>query len=250
MATADVTMPPFAWMCRAPGPPEGGRGDGRQQREDHRGSGIQDQGDICGPEISTGQKKHQDTGGGMGNHRDLSGIWALNVKKNSLMMEMIEARKAKRHKELTENIGLPLSLLEKHSPWPAYVTYTSPMVEKLIEKSKARDLGSMQALEESQRASRQSQPSGIAQLKRRKSSKSSGDTLSKDRRSETMLSVWSTCSVTSLGPAVMPEPIRFHTESRENPTANYNKIIFSRKPMMRIFPYSSLLANKETHSNI
>ncbi|XP_040309084.1 CMT1A duplicated region transcript 4 protein isoform X1 [Herpailurus yagouaroundi] len=231
-------------------PPEGGRGHGQQQREDHRGSGIQDQGDICGPEISTGQKNQQDPGGGRGNHRDLSGIWALNVKKNSLMMEVIEARKAKRDKELTENIGLPLSLLEKHSPWPAYVTYTSPMVKKLIEKSKARDLGSMQALEESQRASKQSQPSGIAQLKRRKSSKSSGDAMSKDRRSETMLSVWSTYSVTSLGPAVMPEPIRFHTESRENPTANYNKIIFSRKPMMRILPYSSLLANKETHSNV
>ncbi|XP_039083283.1 CMT1A duplicated region transcript 4 protein isoform X1 [Hyaena hyaena] len=181
--------------------------------------------------------------------RSEAGIWAFNVK-NSLMMAVIEARKKKRDEELTENIGLPLNLLEKHSPWPAYVTYTSPMVRKLIEKSKARDLDCMQAFEESQQASRQSKPSSIMHQKRRKSSKSSGNTMVKDMRSETMLSVLSTLSVSTLRPTVIPEPIHFHTESRENPTANYNKITFSRKPMMKILPYSSLLASKEKPSNI
>ncbi|XP_039083286.1 CMT1A duplicated region transcript 4 protein isoform X4 [Hyaena hyaena] len=113
--------------------------------------------------------------------RSEAGIWAFNVK-NSLMMAVIEARKKKRDEELTENIGLPLNLLEKHSPWPAYVTYTSPMVRKLIEKSKARDLDCMQAFEESQQASRQSKPSSIMHQKRRKSSKSSGNTMVKDMR--------------------------------------------------------------------
>ncbi|XP_029785102.1 CMT1A duplicated region transcript 4 protein isoform X2 [Suricata suricatta] len=183
----------------------------------------------------------------MGSHRERSGIWAFNVK-HSLMMEVVEARQ-KRDEEFTENIGLPMNLLEKHSPWPAYVTYTSPMVRKLIEKSKARDLECMQAFEESQRAPRQSKPSYTMHLKRRKSSTSSGNTMFKDTMSETTLSVLSTFSLSSLEAALAPEPIHFHTESRENPTANYNKIIFSRKPMMRTLPYSSLLA-KEKISNI
>ncbi|XP_077922486.1 CMT1A duplicated region transcript 4 protein [Halichoerus grypus] len=179
----------------------------------------------------------------------IPGLWAFNVK-NSLVMEMIDARKIKTEEELTENIGLPLNVLEKHNPWPAYVTYVSPMVKRLIEKSKARDLECMQALEESQRTSRQSKPASITQLKRRKSSKCSGNLVLKDSRSETMLSVWSSYSMPAMGPTTIPEPRHFHTDARENPTANYNKIIFSRKPMMRMLPYSSLLASKEKHSNI
>ncbi|CAD7689661.1 unnamed protein product [Nyctereutes procyonoides] len=183
-------------------------------------------------------------------------FWTFGMK-NSLVMEVIDARKMKTEKDrawglskLTENIGLPLNMLEKHSPWPAYVTYMSPMVKRLIEKSKARDLECKQALEESQRTSRQSKPSSITHLKRRKSSKSSGNVVLKDTRSEAMLSMWSSYSVPTVGPTVIPEPMRLHTDSRENPTANYNKIIFPRKPMMRMLPYSSLLASKEKHSNI
>ncbi|XP_041627657.1 CMT1A duplicated region transcript 4 protein [Vulpes lagopus] len=184
-----------------------------------------------------------------GRKRSEQGIWTFGMK-NSLVMEVIDARKMKTEEELTENIGLPLNMLEKHSPWPAYVTYMSPMVKRLIEKSKARDLECKQAFEESQRTSRQSKPSSITHLKRRKSSKSSGNVALKDTRSEAMLSMWSSYSVPTVGPTVIPEPMCLHTDSRENPTANYNKIIFPRKPMMRMLPYSSLLASKEKHSNI
>lgn len=152
--------------------------------------------------------------------------------------------------ELTENIGLPLHLLEQHDPWPAYVTYTSPTVKRLIEKSRARDLAWTQALEESQRMTRPNNTSSIRQLKRKRSSKSSGNMVLEDSRSETMLSVWSTSSALSMGHTVISEPIHLQTESRENPTADYNKIIFSRKPLMRMLPYSSLLASKEKHANI
>lgn len=61
--------------------------------------------------------------------------------------------------ELTENIGLPLKLLEKHDPWPAYVTYTSPLVKRLIEKSKARERECTPAIEESGQTLRQNEPS-------------------------------------------------------------------------------------------
>nr|XP_004417203.2 PREDICTED: CMT1A duplicated region transcript 4 protein [Odobenus rosmarus divergens] len=181
--------------------------------------------------------------------RSEKGLWAFNVK-NSLVMEMINARKIKTEEELTENIGLPVNVLEKHSPWPAYVTYVSPMVKRLVEKSKARDLECMQALEESQRTSRQSKPASITQLKRRKSPKCSGTLVLKDLGSETMLSMWSSYSMPAMGPTTISEPRHFHTDARENPTANYNKIIFSRKLMMKMLPYSSLLASKEKHSNI
>lgn len=138
--------------------------------------------------------------------------------------------------ELTENIGLPLELLEKQDPWPAYVTYTSPMVQRLIEKSKARELECMQALEESRRTYRQSKTSSIVQLKRKKSSKSSSKMVFKDTKSEAMFSVWSAFSASASGPSIVPETISFHMDSRESPTANFNKIIFSRKPLMRMLP--------------
>uniref|UniRef100_A0A8C2P8D2 CMT1A duplicated region transcript 4 protein n=1 Tax=Capra hircus TaxID=9925 RepID=A0A8C2P8D2_CAPHI len=97
-------------------------------------------------------------------------------------MERLDARKMKMEEELTENIGLPVNLLDKHDPWPAYVTYTSPMVKRLIEKSKARELECLQTVEESRRGGKQSKPASLIQLKRRKSSKSSGTATFKDLR--------------------------------------------------------------------
>ncbi|XP_045679988.1 CMT1A duplicated region transcript 4 protein [Phyllostomus hastatus] len=166
------------------------------------------------------------------------------------MNKRTNARKVKPDEELTENIGLPSELLEEHDPWPAYVTYTSPMVKRLIENSKARELECMQAFEESQRALRLNKPSSIIQLKRKKSSKTSGKMAYSDTKSETMLSLWGTFSTTATGPTIVPEPMHFHMDARESPTENYNKIIFSRKPMMRMLPYSSLLVSKEKHSNV
>ncbi|XP_008574136.1 PREDICTED: CMT1A duplicated region transcript 4 protein [Galeopterus variegatus] len=164
-------------------------------------------------------------------------IWTFDVKKSAKAKENTDARK-KTEEGLTENIGLPLKLLEKHNPWPAYVTYTSPVVKRLIEKSKTRELESMRALEESQQASCQNELSSVIQLKRRKSSRSSGETVFKDTLPESALSVWGSYSFLATGPAITPEPMHLHTDSRESPTANYNKIIFARKPMMRKLPYS------------
>ncbi|XP_069338602.1 CMT1A duplicated region transcript 4 protein [Eulemur rufifrons] len=173
------------------------------------------------------------------------GTWTSDAKKPVKTKERTAARKMKTEEGLTENIGLPLNLLEKHEPWPAYVTYTSPIVKRLIEKSKMRELECTRTFEESRR--KQNKPSGVIQLKRRKSSKSSGDVY-RDMSSEPTLSLWGAYSVLAMSPAMTPEPTRVHTDSRECPTANYNKIIFSRKPIVRTLPYSSLLASKEKHS--
>uniref|UniRef100_A0A2K6FRZ1 CMT1A duplicated region transcript 4 n=1 Tax=Propithecus coquereli TaxID=379532 RepID=A0A2K6FRZ1_PROCO len=143
------------------------------------------------------------------------------------------ARKIKTEEGFTENIGLPLNLLEKHEPWPAYVTYTSPIVQRLTEKSKTRELECTRTLEESHR--RQNKPSSVIQLKRRKSSKSSDDVYG-EALSETKLLLWGPYSVSAMDPAMIPEPTHIHTDSRECPSANYNKIIFSHKPMMRMLP--------------
>ncbi|XP_057571661.1 CMT1A duplicated region transcript 4 protein [Hippopotamus amphibius kiboko] len=161
-------------------------------------------------------------------------------------MERIDTRKMKVEEELTENIGLPVNLLEKHDPWPAYVTYTSPMVRRLIEKSKARELECRQTAEESRRPSRQGKPPSGIQLKRRKSSKSSGNTPFKDHT----LSLWGPFSVSAVGAPVVLEPTHFHTDSRASPTATCNKIIFSRKPVTRRLPYGSLLASREKRPHV
>ncbi|KAM5273566.1 CMT1A duplicated region transcript 4 protein [Ctenodactylus gundi] len=145
----------------------------------------------------------------------------------------------------TENIGLPLELLEKHDPWPANVTYSSPMVKRLIEKSKIRELQCKCALEESRQAWKPKQSSSVIQPKRRKSSRSSGGDKLKDAQPEVMISVWDSGSALFLGPTVAPEPKNLQTDSRESPTADYNKIIFSQKSMMRMLPFSSLQASKE-----
>uniref|UniRef100_A0A8D2CWM5 CMT1A duplicated region transcript 4 n=1 Tax=Sciurus vulgaris TaxID=55149 RepID=A0A8D2CWM5_SCIVU len=149
---------------------------------------------------------------------------------------------------LTENIGLPLKLLDKHDPWPAYVTYISPVVKRIIEKSKTRELECRQAFEEGQRASRSTKPSSTLHLKRRKSFKSPGEAALKDVLSEAVLSMWGPYSV--LDSTVVLEPTYLRKDSRECPTANYNKIIFSRKPMMRMLPYSSLPASKDKQANV
>lgn len=136
--------------------------------------------------------------------------------------------------EFTENIGLALNLLEEHDPWPAYVTYISPVVQRLIEKSKPKELQCPRASQQSQSALRPNKPSSITQLKRRKSSMSSGEGL-KDDLSHARLSIWAPNS--ALSPTVVPEPKHKQPDSRERPTADFNKIIFSRKPMMRMVPY-------------
>ncbi|XP_054526441.1 CMT1A duplicated region transcript 4 protein isoform X4 [Pan troglodytes] len=137
---------------------------------------------------------------------------------------------------LTENTGLARKLLEKHDPWPAYVTCTSQTVKRLIEKSKTRELECMRALEERPWASRQNKPSSVIQPKRRKSSKSSGKAVFRDTLSESTLSMWGAYSVLAMAPTMIPEPTHLHADSRDCPTENYNKIIFARKPMMRMLP--------------
>ncbi|KAK2111093.1 CMT1A duplicated region transcript 4 protein [Saguinus oedipus] len=142
----------------------------------------------------------------------------------------------KKEEGLTENTGLFLKLLEKHDPWPASVTYTSQTVKRLIEKSKNRELECMLALEESSWASRKNEPSSVIQLKRRKLSKSSGEVVFRDMLSESTLSMLDAYSISTMAPTLIPEPTNLHTDSRDGPTENYNKIIFARKPVMRMFP--------------
>nr|CAI9701083.1 unnamed protein product [Rangifer tarandus platyrhynchus] len=171
--------------------------------------------------------------------RSERGIQAFTVK-NSVNTERLDARRMKMEEvELTENIGLPVNLLEKHDLWPAYVTYTSPVVKRLIEKSKARELECLQTVEESRRVGKQSKPASFIQLKRRKSSKSSGTATLKDLRSETMLSVWGSLSMSATGPPRVPETLHLHSDSRASPTASYNKIIFARAPTVRTLPYTA-----------
>ncbi|XP_017352338.1 CMT1A duplicated region transcript 4 protein [Cebus imitator] len=148
----------------------------------------------------------------------------------------MDARRMKKEEGLTENTGLFLKLLEKHDPWPASVTYTSQTVQRLIEKSKNRELECMRDLEESSWASRKNKPSSVIQLKRRKLSQSSGEVVFRDTLSESTLSMWGAYSISTMAPTMIPEPTHLHTDSRDGPTENYNKIIFARKPVMRMLP--------------
>uniref|UniRef100_A0A8D1D0J2 CMT1A duplicated region transcript 4 protein n=1 Tax=Sus scrofa TaxID=9823 RepID=A0A8D1D0J2_PIG len=169
------------------------------------------------------------------------GIWTFKVK-NAAAMERTDAGKPKLGEDLTGSTGLPGTLLEKHDPWPAYVTYVSPKVRKLMQKSQARELECSEAMQESRRARRPSTPASLLQPKRRKSSKVSGHTTFKDMRSEARLSAWGPFSVSAAGSTVI------HADSRASPTANSNKIIFSRKPTARVLPGSSRLPSTQKHS--
>lgn len=140
---------------------------------------------------------------------------------------------------LRKNTGLPQNLLENHSPWSAYVTYVSPMVKRLIENSKARELEYIYALKKNRLRSRKIKPSNKLQVKKKKSTKTSVNIL-KDSKSKTASSLWNTPHVSARSPPAIPESSKFPMDSRDGPTANYNKIIFCQKPMMRMLPYSSL----------
>ncbi|KAM4843598.1 CMT1A duplicated region transcript 4 protein isoform 1-T4 [Thomomys bottae] len=159
------------------------------------------------------------------------------------MSDKVDERKLKKEGR-TENIGLPLQLLEKHDPWPAYVTYTSPIVTKLIEKSKIREMEYARILEESRRRLAKSNKSGNIQLKRKNSSKPSAELTLQDALSETMLSIWGPFPFSTIG-SIASEPMNLQMESRENPTTKYNKIVFAQKPMTRKLPYNSRQAGKE-----
>lgn len=148
---------------------------------------------------------------------------------------------------LTENIGLPMTLLEKHNPWPAYVTFISAAVTRLTEKSWARNLECIYAVEKNRKSPKLNKPSAL-QVKGSKSSKPSELTL-KDTPSETVLPVWES-STPNVSPVFVPEPEQFEMEAREGPTSDYNKIIFSRMPVMKKLPYDLLWASKETHTKV
>ncbi|XP_047614385.1 CMT1A duplicated region transcript 4 protein [Phacochoerus africanus] len=175
------------------------------------------------------------------------GIWTFKVK-NAAAMERTDAGKPKLDEDLTGSTGLPGTLLEKHDPWPAYVTYISPKVRKLIQKSQARELECLEAMQESRRARRPSTPASLLQPKRRKSSKASGHMTFKDMRSEARLSAWGPFSVLAAGSTAIPVPVPCHADSRASPTADSNKIIFSRKPTARVLPGSSRLTSTQRHS--
>ncbi|KAG8521875.1 CMT1A duplicated region transcript 4 protein [Galemys pyrenaicus] len=168
-------------------------------------------------------------------------VWDYEVRKPLELQKKMDAKKVKTEEGLSE---LPQHLVEKCNFWPSYVTYISPVVKRLIERSKARELECLKAFEES-RTQRPNKPFSTTQLKRRKLVKSSGNLL-KDMKSESTASVWDAVS----GPSVIQDSTYFHPDARDGPTANYNKIIFSRKPMTRMLPYSSPLASKEKHSNV
>ncbi|XP_042138134.1 CMT1A duplicated region transcript 4 protein isoform X4 [Peromyscus maniculatus bairdii] len=148
--------------------------------------------------------------------------------------------------EHPENTELPLTLLEKHSPWPAYVTHTSLAVRRLIDKSRVRELECMRAAEENRKSVKQSKTS-FMMLKRKKSSKFS-ELVLKDALSGSRLSTWDHFSATNVSPIFFPEPEQLQMEAREGPTFNYNKIIFSKRPATRKLPYGLLQDSKETNA--
>lgn len=189
---------------------------------------------------------------------------------------------------LMENKELPLTLLEKHDPWPAYVTYTCPAVKQLLDKNRAREMECLSATEESCKAMmRAGKPSPI-QLKRKKTSKTSGDLSMKDALSETLqvpakssptaisrpaqshqlkrkktskasgdLSTKDALSETLQVPdssgreslTYSPRSLQSQLEAREGPTSTYNKIIFSRRPAMRKLPYG-FIADQQVKSPV
>ncbi|XP_068932111.1 LOW QUALITY PROTEIN: CMT1A duplicated region transcript 4 protein [Petaurus breviceps papuanus] len=153
------------------------------------------------------------------------------------------------HIRPSANIGLPLNLINKHEPWPAYVTYTSPIVNRLIEQERLKQLEYQKSSQESRWAANYNNKPGLIHLSR-KPAKFSADVTYKEQPT-TSVPVFG--SYSSLAP---PQHV-LHVNgtfpkmaSRGGPTEACNKIIFSRKPMMRIFLYGSRPDSKERKTNV
>ncbi|XP_072497053.1 CMT1A duplicated region transcript 4 protein isoform X2 [Notamacropus eugenii] len=142
------------------------------------------------------------------------------------------------------NIGLPLNLINKHEPWPAYVTYTSPIVNKLIEQERLKQLEYQKPSQENRwEANYNNKPAFIHVS--RKPARFSADVTYKDHPTTSVPGLGSYSSLAPPPPVLHVNGIVPQMTSRGGPTEAYNKIIFSRKPMMRIFLYGSRPDSKE-----
>ncbi|XP_044529759.1 CMT1A duplicated region transcript 4 protein [Gracilinanus agilis] len=146
------------------------------------------------------------------------------------------------HNRSSANIGLPLNLIDKHEPWPAYVTYTSPIVNRLIEQERMRQLDYQKSSQENKWEANYNNKPGIIHLSR-KPAKFSADVTFKEHLTTSVPVLGSYSSLAA------PQPVIHGTfpqmASKGGPTEAYNSIIFSRKPMMRIFLYGSRPDSKE-----
>uniref|UniRef100_A0A4X2LHL0 CMT1A duplicated region transcript 4 n=1 Tax=Vombatus ursinus TaxID=29139 RepID=A0A4X2LHL0_VOMUR len=149
-------------------------------------------------------------------------------------------------KEFT-NIGLPLDLIDKHEPWPAYVTYTSPIVNRLIEQERLKQLEYQKFSQENRWEANYNNKPGLIHLPR-KPAKFPADVTYKEHPTTTVLSNYS--SLASPQHILHVNGTFPQMASRGGPTEAYNKIIFSRKPMMRIFLYGSQPDSKERNINV
>ncbi|XP_066222560.1 CMT1A duplicated region transcript 4 protein [Saccopteryx leptura] len=176
-------------------------------------------------------------------------MWTRDVKSPLTMSRVPDARSLKTREEATGNIGLPPKLVERHDPWPAYVTYVSRTVELLVDHLRAREPGCTCALEQRQHPPAQTGSPSVAQPKRKKSSRSSGRTTFRDKKSGPRLSVCGSFSASPASPTAFLEVIRFHTDAGEGPTANYNRVIFARAPTTRLAPHSACPAGEEIQAS-
>ncbi|XP_074081291.1 CMT1A duplicated region transcript 4 protein [Macrotis lagotis] len=145
------------------------------------------------------------------------------------------------------NIGLPLNLINKQESWPAYVTYVSPVVNKLIEQDKLKHIQNPKPSRENSWDSNFSDQSLLNLPKRANFS------------AEATYSENPTTSVPALGSlsSLSFSPPVLHVNNafpqmvfRDGPTEAYNRIIFSQKPMLRILVYDDPLENKERKTNV
>ncbi|XP_003770529.1 CMT1A duplicated region transcript 4 protein [Sminthopsis crassicaudata] len=151
------------------------------------------------------------------------------------------------HIRSSANIGLPLNLINQHASWPAYVTYTSPSVNRLIEQERLKQSEYYNFSQEDRGESNHNIQPGFIYLSR-KPANFSADASYKEHPTTSVLE--------SHSPLAAPLPDLHvngaipQTASRGDPTDACNKLIYSQKPMMRIFVYGALPDDTERKTNV
>ncbi|XP_038613415.1 CMT1A duplicated region transcript 4 protein isoform X2 [Tachyglossus aculeatus] len=118
---------------------------------------------------------------------------------------------------LSVNLGLPAHLIHRHKSWSAYTTYVSPMVRGFLQLSPLE-------LESPKTGG----PADIAQ---------EGQQVESEGPPQSALSPQNS--------AAMPRGQELAPDSAQGPSASGYKVIFSRKPPLRILPFGSQTGHKE-----
>ncbi|XP_040438370.1 CMT1A duplicated region transcript 4 protein [Falco naumanni] len=117
------------------------------------------------------------------------------------------------------NVGLPSHLIQCHRPWPAYTTHTAPVVKMLVEQDERRKAASNRPAEtETNREPQEAEEvTQVPKLSRGSSTHGMGKDFVGMSTAESSLPSPSVC----------------------------NRVIFARKPPLRVLPSSSLACSSK-----